>query len=109
MNTQALLAENARLRRENEYLKMQIANVKHPQQHCESIGEINAEHKELLAHINALGYNSAKDYITEMANVHGVDLEEARQAFLACGYEEWNNGFIKELIKVKEKKDGKQI
>lgn len=100
MNTQALLAENARLRREVEYLKMQLTRATQIP-YVPLDPEQRTEHQNLLAYLNALGYNSARDYIEAMADKYRVDVEDARQAFLNCGYEEWNTGFIETLMEMK--------
>lgn len=56
--------------------------------------------QEFLDNVKPLGYSSARAYIEAMAEKYSVDVEEARQAFLACGYEEWNTGFIETLMEI---------
>lgn len=63
--------------------------------------------KEFLDNVKPLGYTSARAYIEAMADKYGVDVENARQAFLNCGYEEWNTGFIETLMEMMEMKERK--
>ena len=56
--------------------------------------------QEFLDNVRPLGYSSARAYIEAMAEKYSVDVEEARQAFLNCGYEEWDTGFIEVLMEM---------
>ena len=56
--------------------------------------------QEFLDNVKPLGYTSARAYIEAMADKYGVDVENARQAFLNCGYEDWNTGFIETLMEM---------
>ena len=56
--------------------------------------------QEFLDNVKHLGYTSARAYIEAMADKYGVEIEDARQAFLNCGYEEWNTGFIETLMEM---------
>lgn len=89
-----LEAENERLR---GLLKLQgsYSSPVVPQLSEEAIAR-----QEFLDNVKPLGYSSARAYIEAMAEKYSVDVEEARQAFLNCGYQEWNTGFIEVLIEM---------
>lgn len=89
-----LEAENERLR---GLLKLQgsYSSPVVPQLSEEAIAR-----QEFLDNVKPLGYSSARAYIEAMAEKYSVDVEEARQAFLNCGYQEWNTGFIEVLMEM---------
>lgn len=102
------LAEVNRLKDENAVLRAQLAALRESnltKEYLTSSTDTYASQREVfLAGARLLGYNSARAYIEAMATKYSVDVEEARIAFLACGYEGWNTEFVEALHNMKERK-----
>ena len=85
---------------ENARLRGMLRLGEKPSATLNTISEEAQARQEFLDNVKPLGYPSARAYIEAMADKYGVDVENARQAFLNCGYEEWNTGFIETLIEM---------
>ena len=89
---------------ENARLSGLLHLVEKPSATLNTISEEAKARQEFLDNVKPLGYTSARAYIEAMADKYGVDVEDARQAFLNCGYEEWNTRFIETLMEMMERK-----
>ena len=98
------LAEVNRLKDENAVLRAQLAALRKLEPEYEENEQTEsyaAQRNNFLQSVKPIGYNSARAYIEAMATKYSVDVEEARIAFLACGYEGWNTEFVEMLMEMK--------
>lgn len=91
----ALQQRIAELEAENARLRMGVIAVAEKQECLEEFS-----YKDFLACVRELGYSGGREYIEAMATKCSVEVEEARVSFLACGYDEWNTGFIDALMEM---------
>ena len=105
-SAQGPLAEMNRLKDENAALRAQLAALRESnltKEYLTNSTDSYANQREVfLTGARLLGYNSAREYIEAMATKYSVGVEKARMIFMACGYEDWNTGFIETLMEMSE-------